>query len=137
MSILTFNPFVPVVFLLIYFCYCPKTCSHHTKVCHRTNHICDAPIRSVTELAPRSSDVLMCEQKSYSWFSHDVSKIQTKKLSLLLSLYFHVILEHLKNFIQKIFGSKGFFVLQYRTLEFPGFRVTQHLAGGRESSYVG
>ena len=32
----------------------------------------------------------------YSWFSHDVTKIQTKKLSLLLSFYFHVILEHLK-----------------------------------------
>ena len=31
-----------------------------------------------------------------SWFSHDVTKIQTKKLSLLLSFYFHVILEHLK-----------------------------------------
>ena len=25
----------------------------------------------------------------YSWFSHDVTKIQTKKLSLLLSFYFH------------------------------------------------
>ena len=28
---------------------------------------------------------------SYSWFSHDVTKIQTKKLSLLLNFYFHVI----------------------------------------------
>ena len=37
---------------------------------------------------------------SYSWFSHDVTKIQTKKLSLLLSFYFHVVLEHLKTFIQ-------------------------------------
>ena len=36
-----------------------------------------------------------------SWFSHDDTKIQTKKLSLLLSFYFHVILEHLKTFIQK------------------------------------
>ena len=35
--------------------------------------------------------------------SHDVTKIQTKQLSLLLSFYFHVILEHLKTFIQTNF----------------------------------
>ena len=43
---------------------------------------------------------------SISWFSHDVTKIQTKKLSLLLSFYFHVILEHLKTFIQTNFRFK-------------------------------
>ena len=43
---------------------------------------------------------------NYSWFSHDVTKIQTTKLSLLLSFYFHVILEHLKTFIQKNFQFK-------------------------------
>ena len=32
---------------------------------------------------------------SISWFSHDITKIQTKKLSLLLSFYFHVVLQHL------------------------------------------
>ena len=32
--------------------------------------------------------------------SHDATKIQTKKLSLFLSFYFHVILEHPKTFIQ-------------------------------------
>ena len=65
--------------------------------------------------------------------------MQTKKLSLLLSFYFHVILEHLKikPLYKQIFGTKGFFVLRYRTLEFPGFCVTRHLAGGRESSYGG
>ena len=72
-----------------------------------------------------------------SWFSHDVIKIQTKKLSSLLSFFFHVILEHLESLYKQIFGSKGFFVLRYRTLEFPGFWVTRHLAGGWESSYVG
>ena len=41
-----------------------------------------------------------------SWFSHDVTKIQTKKLLLLLSFYFHVILEHLKTFIQTTFRFK-------------------------------
>ena len=39
----------------------------------------------------------------YSWFSYDVTKIQTKKLSLLLSFYIHVILEHHKTFIQTNF----------------------------------
>ena len=43
---------------------------------------------------------------AYSWFSHDVTKIQTKKLSLLLSFYFHVILEHLKTFIKTNFRFK-------------------------------
>ena len=42
----------------------------------------------------------------YSWFSHDVTKIQTKKLSLLLSFYFHLVLEHLKTFIQTNSQSK-------------------------------
>ena len=74
---------------------------------------------------------------SYSWFSHNITKIQTKKLSLLLSFYFHVELQHLKTFIQKNFDSKGFFVLRYTTREFPGFCVTGHLADGQESSYVG
>ena len=45
----------------------------------------------------------------------------------------------LKPLYKQIFDSKGFFVLRYRTLaiEFPGFCVTQHLADGQESSYVG
>ena len=47
----------------------------------------------------------------YCWFSHDVTKIQTKKLSILPRFYFHDVLEQLKtNFIQ-ILASKGFLVL--------------------------
>ena len=42
----------------------------------------------------------------YSWFSHDITKIQTKKLSLLLSFYFHVVLQHLKTYIQTNFRFK-------------------------------
>ena len=42
----------------------------------------------------------------YSWFSDDVTKIQTKKLSLLPSFYFRVILEHLKTLIQTNFRFK-------------------------------
>ena len=41
-----------------------------------------------------------------SWFSHYVTEIQTNKLSLLLSFHFHVILEHLKTFIQTNFRFK-------------------------------
>ena len=74
----------------------------------------------------------------YSWFSYDVIKIQTKKLSLLLSSTFMWYYKTLKPLYKKIFGSKGFFILRYRTLEFPGFYVTRHLADdGQESSYVG
>ena len=68
-----------------------------------------------------------------SWFSLDVTKIQTKKLSLLLSFYLYVVLQHLKTFIQKKkFGSKGFFVLRHWTLQFPGFCVTRQLADAQE-----
>ena len=57
------------------------------------------------------SEIAFCMKKqikllpSISWFSH-VTKIQTKKLSLLLIFYFHVILEHLKTFIQTNFRFK-------------------------------
>ena len=36
---------------------------------------------------------------------------------------------------KQIFGSKGFFVLRYRTLEFPGLCLTRHVADDKESSY--
>ena len=32
----------------------------------------------------------------YCWFSHDVTKIQTTKISILLRFYFHDVLEQLK-----------------------------------------
>ena len=43
----------------------------------------------------------------------------------------------LKPLYKQIFAPKGFFFLRYRTLKFPGFCVTWHLAEGQESSYVG
>ena len=49
--------------------------------------------------------------KLYCWFSHDVTKIQTTKLSMLLRFYFHVVLEKLRTNVQKIFASKEFLVL--------------------------
>ena len=49
--------------------------------------------------------------KLYCWFSHDVTKIRTTKLSMLLRFYFHVVLEKLRTNVQKIFASKEFLVL--------------------------
>ena len=46
----------------------------------------------------------MSTQSSILW--HNVTKIQTKKLSLLLSFYFHVVLQHLKTVIQTNFRFK-------------------------------
>ena len=49
--------------------------------------------------------------KLHCWFSHDVNKIQTTKLSMLLIFYFHVVLEQLKTNVQKIFASKEYIVV--------------------------
>ena len=35
---------------------------------------------------------------SYSWVARDVTKNQTKKLSILLSYYFHEVLQYLNTF---------------------------------------
>ena len=43
---------------------------------------------------------------SYCWFSHDVTKIQTKKLSILPRFYFHDALEQLKTNFQTNFCFK-------------------------------
>ena len=75
---------------------------------------------------------LLSWKKIDSWFSRDVTKIQTTKLPIFMS--YHCTQTPL--FIQ-IFSSKESFVLQLRTLEFPGFCLTLHLACGWESSYVG
>ena len=69
---------------------------------------------------PRNSKIygkdLDKKKPPYSWFSPDVNKIQTKKLSLLLSFYFHVVFQHLlKTFIQTNFRFKR--VLRYATLD--------------------
>ena len=43
-----------------------------------------------------------------AWFSHDVTKMQTKKLSILPRFYFHDALEQLKtNFHKKFSLQKG------------------------------
>ena len=49
------------------------------------------------------------------WFSHDVTKIQTTKLSILLWFYFHGVLEQLKTNFETDFGFKRVvgFVIEY------------------------
>ena len=49
------------------------------------------------------------------WFSHDVTKSQTTKLSILLRFYFHGVLEQLKTNFQTNFRFKRFlgFVIEY------------------------
>ena len=51
----------------------------------------------------------------YSWFSHDVTKIQTTKLSILLRFYFHDVLEQLKTNFHTNFRFKRVlgFVIEY------------------------
>ena len=66
----------------------------------------------------------------YSGFSNDVTKIQTQKLSILLSFYFHEVLQHLKTY--KFPVRKGALFCDRKR-----FCVTRHFAGGRESSCVG
>ena len=52
---------------------------------------------------------------SYSWFSDDVTKSQTTKLSTLLRFYFHGVLERLKTDFRTNFGFKRVlgFVIEY------------------------
>ena len=73
----------------------------------------------------------------YSWFSHDFSKIQTCKLSLLVSFYFHLVLEHLKTFIQTNSRSKR--VVRFAIQDALISRLLHDTAFSwrRESSYVG
>ena len=51
----------------------------------------------------------------YCWFSHDVTKLQTTKLSILLRFYFHDVLEQLKTNFHTNFRFKRVlgFVIEY------------------------
>ena len=51
----------------------------------------------------------------YCWFTHDVTKIQTTKLSIVLRFYFHRLLEQLKTNFQTNFRFKRVlgFVIEY------------------------
>ena len=55
-------------------------------------------------------------------FSHDFTKIQSKKLSILLSFYFHKVLQHLKTFIDRdVRVPKGSSFCDRRRLNFQAF----------------
>ena len=51
----------------------------------------------------------------YCWFSQDVTKVQTTKLSILLIFYFHEVLEQLKTNFHTNFRFKRVlgFVIEY------------------------
>ena len=57
----------------------------------------------------------------YRWFSHDVTKIQPTKLSILLRFYFHDALERLKTNIHKSFRFERVlgFVIEYASISIP------------------
>ena len=55
------------------------------------------------------------QKTEYCWFSHDVTKIQTKKLSILTRFYFHGALEQLKTNFHTTFRFERVlgFVIEY------------------------
>ena len=67
---------------------------------------------SASELQQNSN---ASSREDYCWFSHDVTKIQTKKLSILLGFYFNNALEQLKTNFHRNFRFKRFlgFVIEY------------------------
>ena len=69
---------------------------------------------------------------NYCWFSHDVTKIQTKKLSILPRFYFHDALEQLKTNFHTNFRFKRVlgFVIEDAC-------VTRYLHDDQESCHVG
>ena len=58
---------------------------------------------------------IILERCNYCWFSHDVTKIQTKKLSILPRFYFHDVIEQLKTNFHTKFRFKRVlgFVIDY------------------------
>jgi len=71
------------------------------------------------------------------WFSHDITKIQTKKLSTLPRFYFHDALEQLKTNFHTNFCFKRVlgFVIEHAWIS--KLCVTRHLHDGQESCHVG
>ena len=74
----------------------------------------------------------------YCWFSHDVTKIQTKKISILPGFYFHDALEQLKTNVHKNFRFKRVlgFVIDYARIS-KLLPVTRHFHDSQESGHVG
>ena len=81
----------------------PPTPYLMTWIRHCRKPIKGSPLRAETYVTP------------YCWFSHDVTKIQTTKLSILLRFFFHGVLEQLKTNFQTNFRFKRVlgFVIEY------------------------
>ena len=72
-------------------------------------------------------------ENSVELLSHDVTKIQTNELPIHVCAYFREVFQHLNILVD----TNVLFESVLRFAIFPGFCVTRHLTGGRESSYVG
>ena len=87
-----------------------KWATHHGKRTFKTRTI------GIARFNLLSKDLnYKVEGKRYCWFSHDVTKMQTKKLSILPRFYFHDALEQLKTNFPTNFRFKRIlgFVIEY------------------------
>ena len=76
-------------------------------------------------------------EPAYCWFSHDVAKIQTTKLSMLLRFYFHEVLGQLKTNFHTNFRFKRVLGLVVEYAIISKVLRDAHLHDGRESCHVG
>ena len=69
-------------------------------------HVFRGTIRQPSMWRYHRSLFIFIDLSLYCWFSHDVTKSQTMKLSILLRFYFHGVLEQLKTNFQTNFCFK-------------------------------
>ena len=104
------------------------------------NNECEKKSVSIYYIPPLCSFIHQHIKWRNSWFLHDVAKIQTKKLLILLSVYFHEVLQQLKNlYFYKFSARKGpnSFWDSGHLNSRSSFCVTRNLSGDQESSRVG
>ena len=94
-------------------CWKPQLGHLYEKNCYRGNVL----LRRLkcTKMVYLRCTKFMSAETIYCWFSHDVIKIQTKKLSILPRFYFQDALEQLKTNFHKNFRFKRVleFVIEY------------------------
>ena len=76
----------------------------------KINSQLEKPVVLIAKISSRKTQKI-----ANCWFSHDVTKIQTTKLSILVRFYFHGVLEQLKTNFQTNFRFKRVlgFVIEY------------------------